>query len=90
MLGFSLQKLFVLAVIIAIVWYGFKFLGRVQAHRKAEEKAQRKMQRRRERWSFGRDPDLDMGAEDMIACRVCGAYVPARGARSCGRADCPY
>jgi len=31
-----------------------------------------------------------MGAEDMIACRVCGAYVPARGARSCGRADCPY
>ncbi|HEX7005707.1 MAG TPA: hypothetical protein VF274_01080 [Alphaproteobacteria bacterium] len=89
MFGFSLQKLVILALIIAAVWLGFRFLGRVQAQRKADAKAARKMQRRN-RWSFGRDPDEDMGAEDMIACRVCDAYVPARGARSCGRADCPY
>ena len=89
MLGFSLQKLFVLALIIAIVWFGFRFLGRVQTQRKAEQKSGRRMQRGG-RWSFGRDPDHDMGAEDMVACRVCGAYVPARGARACGRADCPY
>jgi hypothetical protein len=89
MFGFTLQKLLVLALIVAVVWYGFRFLGRVQSQRKAEQKAARKVQRRG-RWSFGRDPDEDMGAEDMIACRVCGAYVPARGARSCGRADCPY
>jgi hypothetical protein len=29
-------------------------------------------------------------AEDMIECSVCGAYVAARGAVSCGRGDCPY
>ena len=89
MLGFSLQKLVVLALIIAAVWIGFRYLGRIQAERRAGVKSARKMQRRT-RWSFGRDPDEDMGAEDMVACRVCGAYVPVRGARSCGRADCPY
>lgn len=89
MFGFSLQKLLVLALIIAVVWFAFRYLGRVQSQRKAEAKAARKVQRRG-RWSFGRDPDEDMGAEDMIACRVCSSYVPARGARACGRADCPY
>ena len=32
----SFQKLIVLAVILAAVWYGFKFLGRVQATRRKE------------------------------------------------------
>ena len=34
----SIQKLIVLAAVIAAVWYGFKFLGRLQEARKAEAK----------------------------------------------------
>jgi hypothetical protein len=26
---------------------------------------------------------------NTVACRVCGTYVPERGASRCGRADCP-
>ena len=29
-------------------------------------------------------------AEDMVACKICGTYVAANGARSCGRGDCPW
>ena len=36
MFGFSLQKLLVLAAVIALVWYGFKFVGRLQDHRKVD------------------------------------------------------
>ena len=28
--------------------------------------------------------------EDMVKCRACGVYVPARGAGDCRYADCPY
>ncbi|MBT3305808.1 MAG: hypothetical protein HN377_04925, partial [Alphaproteobacteria bacterium] len=30
------------------------------------------------------------GAEEMRECDTCGAFVATRGARSCGRDDCPY
>jgi uncharacterized protein len=76
MFGFSLPKLLVLAAIIAAVWYGFKFLGRLEAKRKAELKGGEKA-------SKGGD------AQNMSLCSVCETYVAA-GAGSCGRADCPY
>jgi len=28
--------------------------------------------------------------EETVKCRVCGAYVPAQGATSCGQPGCPY
>ena len=34
MLGFSLQKLLVLATIVAAVWYGFRWVSRLQEARK--------------------------------------------------------
>ena len=39
MLGYSIQKLLVLAAVIGAVWYGFKFVGRLQQARDAEAKA---------------------------------------------------
>ena len=36
MFGFSLQKLLVLAAIVAAVWYGFQWLSRLDRQRKAE------------------------------------------------------
>lgn len=91
MFGFSLQKFLVLAAVIALVWYGFKFIGRVQDQRKADGGLGARAARRPK--ARGRASATKSGAqeaEDMVACSVCQAYVQARGATRCDRADCPY
>jgi len=93
MFGFSITKiLFTLAAIVAI-WYGFKWFNRMQDNRDAPRGRVRGSARPQKR-SAPRQPretaaDSD-GVEDMIACPTCGDFVTARGARSCGRGDCPY
>ena len=82
MFGFSFTKLLVLAAIIAAVWYGFKWVGRVEelrkeALRRAEAGAREQKMR-------------STPSEDMVRCPSCGTYVAPRAARSCGRSDCPY
>ncbi len=91
MFGFSLQKLLVLAAVIALVWYGFKFVGRLQDQRKADGGLGARPPRRPKR--RGAAPATEpraQDAEDMVACPVCQAYVQARGATRCDRSDCPY
>ncbi len=99
MFGFSIQKLLVMAGIIAVVWYGFKLVGRLEQSRRAEDKLKGGGKSEGfagglKRWAArrrGRDGGASLGEpEDMVQCPVCAAYVPARGATSCGRADCPY
>lgn len=86
----SLQKLLVLAAVIALVWYGFKFVGRLQDQRKAEgglgARAAGRPKTRRRASAEPKVPE----AEDMVECPVCQAYVQARGATRCDRPDCPY
>ncbi len=84
MFGFSIQKLIVLAAVIAAVWYGFKFIGRLDKARKHDAKLARKAPRD----TAHGGPDAD--AEEMERCEVCSAYVSARNPASCGRGDCPY
>ena len=92
MLGFSLPKLIVLIGIITFVWYGFKLLGRFQELREAE--ARRRA--RDGRAGGARAPSAaartaePADVEDTVKCRVCGAYVTARGATDCGQPGCPY
>ncbi len=86
----SLQKLLVLAAIIAAVWYGFKFVGRLQDAREAEQKLRAGGSRQpKARWRRAKQPAAPE-AEDMVECPVCQAYVPARGASRCERSGCPY
>ena len=75
--GFS--KLLILVAVIALVWIAFRVIGRLDQARKQQARAPqpRRSQARR-------------GVEDTVKCKVCGAYVAARGASPCGRADCPY
>ncbi len=91
MLGFSIQKLLFTAAIIVAVWYGFKWVGRMQVKRDAEAKA--KLRREASGAASG-DSSGASGAtgdtEEMVECDACGAFVAARGAKSCGRDDCPY
>ena len=86
----SLQKLLVLAAIIAAVWYGFKFVGRLQDAREAEQKLRAGGTRQpKARWRRAKQPAAPE-AEDMVECPVCQAYVAARGASRCERPGCPY
>ena len=73
-----MTKLLVLAVIIALVWYGFKWAGRISAQRGGEIPGD----------AAGK-PALE-DAEDMSKCEACGTFVPTEGARDCGRDNCPY
>lgn len=85
----SLSKILVLAGIVLAVWYGFKFLGKLDKKRKAEAALREKTVPRqgagrgRSAGSFG-----DSAVEDMVACPGCGTYMPA-GRKSCGSPDCP-
>lgn len=81
MFGFSLQKLLFTILVIAIVWYGFKMIARIQERRSEGDAASRRRRR-----SGGAAAE----AEEMVACALCGTFVPARNARSCGRDDCPW
>ena len=74
---FGFGKILVLAVIIAAVWYGFKFVGRLQAKRQEEVKDARR-------------EDVSKNAGDMVKCSQCAAYVVAGGAANCGESECPY
>jgi len=95
---FSMQKIIVFALICAALWLGFRFVGNAARKQKMEERQTRPTLRERMRRSAGspgsmraREAAREPVAEvDMVACRVCGDYVAAAGARSCGRQDCPY
>lgn len=79
-MGFGLTKLLFTVLVVAAVWYGFRYFS-------------------------GRNSNADGGggsvggggsgkpkvdAEDLTACPVCGTFVRASTATSCGRGDCPY
>ena len=83
MFGFSIQKLIFTVAIILIVWYGFKVIGRLDKKRKAQIKVGR---RRKKPPSPAEDP----ATENLVACAVCGTFVPSWGTKSCGREGCPY
>lgn len=79
----SLQKLIVLALVVALVWYGFRFLGRLQAARKAEARL-REAEGARPAKQSARDAG-QATVEDLVPCPSCGSYVRAGSTCSCGR-----
>jgi uncharacterized protein len=87
MFGFSLGKFLLLAIIVGIFWYGWKYARRVEQLRRA---LREEMARRRGPSGAGADDARSLPAEDLVKCSACGAYVPGRSAQSCGRADCPW
>ncbi|MCP5372523.1 MAG: hypothetical protein H6907_12405 [Hyphomicrobiales bacterium] len=93
MFGLSLTKILFTIIAVAAIWYGFKWLNRVQDNRDARPRGRvNGGGRPKARGGPSRaapeaaDPDV----EDMVACPTCGDFVTARGARSCGRDNCPY
>ncbi len=71
-----LQKILLLAVVVAIVWYGFKFVGRLDQQRKQK---------------IARDNEAARnGVADTVQCPVCEAYIATDIKSDCGKPDCPY
>jgi len=83
-MGVGFFKLLFLGGAVAAVWYLFKMLAGPgqQPPSEPEPQAQRPAS------NTGARNRAD--AEDMVACKICGTYVSATAARSCGRADCPW
>jgi uncharacterized protein len=76
MFGIGFGKLLLLVLIVVAVWYGFKFVGRLDRKRK-RDLAEKK------------NKDIDSIGK-MDKCPTCGTYVVADRARNCGRQGCPY
>ncbi len=88
MFGFSLGKLLLLALVFLVAWYGWKYTKRVDQIRRA---LREEMERQRNAaQGGGGGAKRNLPAEDLVKCKVCGAYVPAQSASACGRADCPW
>lgn len=77
MFGAGFQKILLLIAIVTAVWYGFRWIGRLAAERKALQRTAK------------RNRPARRSVEDMVKCRLCGDYVPATGVASCARANCP-
>ena len=70
----SFWKILLLVLVIAGVWAAVTVYKRNQRQRELAE---------------GRAQQPPVGHIKTVACRVCGTYIPERGAARCERADCP-
>jgi hypothetical protein len=84
--GISFAKLLVLAIVVAAVWFGMRWL-QDQSRPRGPRDAVRKPAPGRGPSAAPRDVRA-AGTEDLTKCPVCGTYV-VRGAPRCERADCP-
>lgn len=93
MFGISFGKLVVLIAVLAAVWYGFKYIGRLQRIERGERRpSERSMGERLRKAARGKgEGKSDTGqVEDTEACPVCNAYVSVDAVSNCGRPNCPY
>lgn len=83
MFGLSPGKLLFTVLIVAAVWYGFKWLNRYQAQQKKSAKGQ---------GNGGNNGSQggDNPVEDLVACEKCGDYVISDKKSGCGKTGCPY
>jgi len=90
MFGFSISKVLLTAIAIAVVWYGWKWMNRVQARRRGELDGSGRAPVGRGRSAQSKRRARRAATEDLVKCAVCESYVPADGGELCDRADCPF
>ncbi len=87
MFGFSPNKLLFTVLVIAAIWYTFKWLNRFQAGQ------QRRSQSPSQAQGNTSQPEPkanDVAYEELVACPKCGDYVVADKKSGCGKEACPY
>lgn len=80
MFGLSPTKILFTVAVIAIVWYGFKWLNRAQNKTGNRNKDANVSQRKAQDSSF----------EELVACDKCGDYVVPDKKNGCGQSGCPF
>ena len=76
----AFPKILILVLVVGVVWWWHR-RNQIKAREQAElDRAAR----------TGTKNQPAKPVEDMAPCRVCGAYVPAKGASRCGRDNCPF
>lgn len=73
----GLPELFLILVVVFAAWHVVKMFNRVNSRPPQARRPQAPRQAPR-----------IVEAEDLVACKACGAYIAA-SAGHCGRADCP-
>jgi uncharacterized membrane protein YqiK len=85
----TLPKILLIVAVIGVLWWWHR-RNQIKARERAEfERTGRAPGRTTGKTKSGAKGKPAQPIEDMAQCRVCGAYVPAKGATRCGRADCP-
>ncbi len=85
---FSFSKLLLLALLTGIVWFGWRWLQRVDTVRRGQVRRQAAPSPyHNQRVEPAGGPHT---AQDMEKCPECGAYVAPHSAIACGRPGCPY
>jgi predicted negative regulator of RcsB-dependent stress response len=79
-MGFSFAKLFLLLLVLAVVWFGWRYF------RIREKEAEIAAERMRQGGVV--KAALKEEAETMAPCRACKTYISPKSA-PCARADCP-
>ena len=80
----TFPKLLLIAVVIGVFWW-WNRRNQIRARERADlDNAARSGRAKPSAKGTAAKP-----IEDMAQCKVCGAYVPAKGASRCGRSDCP-
>jgi len=79
MLGLSLPKILFTILVVVAVWYGFKWVNRLQDQRGRKKSVSPK---------HAKAQDTDY--EDLTACKTCGDFGLAVGRPACGRVGCPF
>lgn len=94
MFGLSFGKLLLLAILILIVWYGFKYAARIEA---VKQSLRAEALRRGQAGGGGGGGDMRgdrapaaRPVEDLVKCPRCGSFVAAVGAANCGKPGCPW
>ncbi len=82
----SLSKIITLVGLLAIVWFAFRLLGKVQRERQAALRRNGGDKPKTPRGNDRKAPAAD--TQEMAKCAVCGVYVAADAAR-CGKPGCP-
>lgn len=85
----TLPKLLVIVAVIAVFWWWHR-RNQIRRREQAELDRNPRAPNTRNAAKGGAKGGAAKPIEDMAQCKVCGAYVPAKGATRCGRADCPY
>jgi uncharacterized protein len=86
MFGLSFAKVLLLVLVVAVVWFGFRWLTQMTANTpRNQAPARRDHAAARES-----SRESSRAIEDLAPCPRCSAYVSAQEPTACSRADCPY